>query len=104
MIIIGKRPEGYVVECTAEGGRHAFVVSKLGNRVICPSCGLAWQYFPQVLPPPAEPGQTAMAPAEGEAALPHGGLARRVFGVGLLLLATLLVVIGILLRECGHGN
>lgn len=69
------------------------------NRVICPSCGLAWQYFPQVLPPPAEPGQSAMVPAEGEVELPYGGLARRVFGVGLLLLATLLVVVGIVEGE-----
>lgn len=39
MIIIGKRPEGYIVECTAECERHAFVVKSLGTVVTCPSCG-----------------------------------------------------------------
>ncbi len=39
MIIIGKRPEGYIVECTDGGRRHAFVVEKLGAAVTCPTCG-----------------------------------------------------------------
>lgn len=45
MIIIGKRPEGYIVECTDGGGRHAFVVEKLGATVTCPTCGHAEPSF-----------------------------------------------------------
>jgi hypothetical protein len=65
------------------------------NRVICPNCGLAWQLYPQVLPPPAEVGHPALASSTEELALPHGGLARRVFGVGLILMATIMIVVGI---------
>ena len=39
MIIIGKRPEGYIVECTDKGERHAFLVESLGTAVTCPTCG-----------------------------------------------------------------
>ncbi len=39
MIIIGKRPEGYLVECTAEGACHSFVVKDLGTIVTCTTCG-----------------------------------------------------------------
>ncbi len=45
MIIIGKRPEGYIVECTDGGRRHAFVVEKLGAEVTCPTCGHAEPSF-----------------------------------------------------------
>jgi hypothetical protein len=66
------------------------------NRVICPSCGLAWHYYPEALPPPsggAAPS-TQVATAETRP-LPHGGLLRRIFGVGLVLVATIMVVVGI---------
>jgi hypothetical protein len=65
------------------------------NRVICPGCGLAWHQYPQVLPPTPEGKFPAPLPAEGEEPLPHGGMVRRVFGLGLVLLATLMVVGGI---------
>ena len=39
MIIIGKRPEGYLLECTAEGACHSFVVKDLGTTVTCTTCG-----------------------------------------------------------------
>lgn len=71
------------------------------NRVICPSCGLAWHYYPQVLPPASEGRGAPPVAAEGDDPLPRGGLARRVFGVGLVLLATLLVVVGIAEGEPG---
>ncbi len=65
------------------------------NRVICPNCGLAWHYYPQALPPAPE-GKGPLHPAGEEGPpLPHGGLLRRVFGVGLVLLATILIVAGI---------
>ena len=66
------------------------------NRVICPSCGLAWHYYPQALPP-ASGGTTpsTQVPAADTRPLPHGGLLRRVFGVGLVLMATIMIVVGI---------
>ena len=69
------------------------------NRVICPSCGLAWHHYPQVLPPASEGKGPALVAAEGEAPLPRGGMVRRVFGVGLVLMATLMVVGGIVEAE-----
>lgn len=63
--------------------------------MICPNCGLAWQYYPQALPPAAE-GELPLRPGGEEGPpLPHGGLLRRIFGVGLVLVATVLVVAGI---------
>jgi predicted RNA-binding Zn-ribbon protein involved in translation (DUF1610 family) len=69
------------------------------NRVVCPSCGLAWHYFPQVLPPVSEGKGSYPVAVEGDDPLPRGGLVRRVFGIGLVLLAALLVVIGIVEGE-----
>jgi predicted RNA-binding Zn-ribbon protein involved in translation (DUF1610 family) len=69
------------------------------NRVICPSCGLAWRAYPQALPPTPEGKLPAVMAQENLPPLPRGGLVRRVFGVGLVLLATLLVVIGIIEGE-----
>jgi predicted RNA-binding Zn-ribbon protein involved in translation (DUF1610 family) len=71
------------------------------NRVICPNCGLAWQYFPQTLPPPEEKRSPVQSGSEDREPLPKGGMLRRVAGVGLVLLATLLVVIGIVEAEPG---
>ncbi len=67
------------------------------NRMICPGCGLAWHFYPQALPPPA--GDKSQAPAlfpnADSKRLPRGGLMRRIFGVGLILLGTVMVVAGI---------
>lgn len=64
------------------------------NRVICPNCGLAWHMYQQALPPAPEGKSPALMVAENTPPLPRGGLFRRIFGVGLILLATILVVIG----------
>lgn len=72
------------------------------NRVVCPNCGLAWQYYPRTLPPPpARETSPVHAGSEDQEPLPRGGMVRRVFGVGLVLLATLLVVLGIVEAEPG---
>ena len=67
------------------------------NRMICPGCGLAWHFYPQALPPPS--GDKSPTPALVRNAdskpLPRGGLLRRIFGVGLVLAATIMVVVGI---------
>jgi hypothetical protein len=66
------------------------------NRIICPNCGLSWHSFPQALPPPVPEGKgPALVTADDGPALPRGGMARRVFGIGLIILATILVVMGI---------
>ena len=39
MKIIGKRSDGYFVECDGQGKSHSFVVENLGLTVICPLCG-----------------------------------------------------------------
>ncbi len=65
------------------------------NRIICPNCGLGWHYYYEALPPaPEGKGPPLLAGGEGPP-LPHGGLLRRILGVGLILVATLLVVLGI---------
>jgi len=69
------------------------------NRVICPSCGLAWHMYPQTLPPAPEEKSHSVVAQESLPPLPRGGLFRRVVGVGLVLLATLLVVMGIIETE-----
>lgn len=65
------------------------------NQVICPSCGLAWHRFAQALPPPRDRNSPAPVASEGDDPLPRGGLFRRVIGVGLILLATIMIVAGI---------
>lgn len=39
MNIIGKRADGYLVECAGNGRVHSFVVETLGMTVHCPICG-----------------------------------------------------------------
>jgi len=70
------------------------------NRVICPNCGLAWHMYPQTLPPaPEGKTQQALMTTENLPPLPKGGLMRRLFGVGLIILATIMVVVGIVETE-----
>ncbi len=69
------------------------------NRVICPSCGLAWHMSPQALPPAEKGGPPAVVTSENQPPLPRGGLFRRVMGVGLIILATIMVVVGIIETE-----
>jgi hypothetical protein len=69
------------------------------NRIICPNCGLAWHHFPQALPPIPEGRAPALMVADDGPPLPRGGLLRRIFGIGLILVATILVVVGIVETE-----
>ncbi len=39
MNIIGKRADGYLIECAGNGQAHNFVVETLGITVHCPTCG-----------------------------------------------------------------
>ena len=65
------------------------------NRVICPNCGLAWHSYPQPLPPPHDRNAPALMNTENQPRLPRSGIVRRVFGAGLVLAATITVVLGI---------
>ncbi len=69
------------------------------NRIICPNCGLAWHHFSHALPPVPEGRAPALVGAGADPPLPRAGLFRRIFGVGLILVATLLVVVGIVEAE-----
>jgi len=69
------------------------------NRVICPNCGLAWHMYPEALPPPQEGKSPVPITTENLPPLPRGGLLRRLFGVGLIVTATILVVVGIVEAE-----
>jgi hypothetical protein len=56
--------------------------------------------YQEALPPSTKgQGGTSVATSDDLSPLPRGGLFRRVFGVGLVLLATLLVVLGIVEYE-----
>ena len=69
------------------------------NRAICPSCGFTWHKYPQALPPAPEGNVPAVMTTEEMPPLPRGGLLRRIFGVGLILMATIMVVVGIVEAE-----
>lgn len=69
------------------------------NRVICPNCGLAWHMYPQALAPAPEANAPALMTTESMPPLPRGGLLRRIFGVGLVIMATIMVVVGIVEAE-----
>jgi hypothetical protein len=64
------------------------------KHLICPRCGLGWEHASRALSLTGpEPERTAEAEAGGER-LPSSGVKRRVSGVLLVLLASLMVLIG----------
>jgi hypothetical protein len=63
---------------------------------VCPRCGLGWQYSSQTLgPAPSPRGLPGGGDREAAEPLPSGGVKRQVLGTLLILLATVIVVIGI---------
>ena len=63
---------------------------------VCPRCGLTWYYASPALAsgdPPAKP--LPRGPSQIEEPLPTGGNKRTVFGTLLIILATFIVVVGI---------
>jgi hypothetical protein len=65
------------------------------NRIICPNCGLAWHPYHQALPPTSRGREPAPMGPENLPPLPRSGIFRRILGVGLVILATIMVVVGI---------
>lgn len=66
------------------------------KHLICPRCGLGWEHASRSLALTGPEPERRIAQAEGDPALPSGGGVRRVLGVAMVLLATFLVVMGII--------
>jgi hypothetical protein len=63
---------------------------------VCPRCGLGWQYAANTLGPGPSPHRLGDgSQRDVEDALPSGGVKRQVLGTLLILLATIIVVVGI---------
>ncbi len=64
---------------------------------VCPNCGLGWEQATQPLPGATADGKTFALPSSDapDPILPSGGVKRRVFGIGLILFATLMILMGI---------
>ncbi len=83
------------------GGLTYWLVCR--RRLVCPSCGLGWESSTRLLEPPDTVGQSggvvrapvAQRTPDEDGRLPPGGLARRVFGAGVILVATLMILMGI---------
>lgn len=85
------------------GGLTYWLVCR--KRLVCPNCGFGWENASRLLPSgeAGGSGQTAVIQPVGPAAsiaspeepLPGGGLGRRVVGVGAILFATLMILMGI---------
>lgn len=84
------------------GGLTYWLVCR--KRLVCPNCGFGWENSTRMLEAPK--GETAPATLVGSPAatavalppeepLPSKGLGRRVVGVGAILMATLMILIGI---------
>lgn len=65
------------------------------KHLICPRCGLGWEHASRALAVTGpEPERMMMMEAQPAEPLPGAGLKRRVLGVGMVLLASLMVLIG----------
>lgn len=89
------------------GGLTYWLVCR--KRLVCPNCGFGWENSTRMLEAPktaalpgAARGATAVpvvsqptVMAEPDEPLPSNGLGRRVIGVGAILMATLMILVGI---------
>ena len=64
------------------------------KHLICPRCGLGWEHAPRALAAAGSEPERVMLEAEPDEKLPSAGLKRRIAGVGAILMASLLVLIG----------
>ena len=65
------------------------------RHLICPRCGLGWEHASRALTVTGPEPERRLVEAEPEEPLPNGGIVRRVFGVLLVLIASLIVVVGV---------
>ncbi len=85
------------------GGLTYWLVCR--NRLVCPKCGFGWENSTRILEAPktaaASGSESLMQPeknhtlAPQKEGLPSNGMGRRVVGVGAILLATLMILVGI---------
>ena len=66
------------------------------KHLICPRCGLGWEHASRALAVTGSEPERVMLEAEPDEKLPSAGLKRRIAGVGAILMASLLVLIGFL--------
>ncbi len=64
------------------------------KHLICPRCGLGWEHAARALAVTGPDAEKFMLEAESDERLPSAGLRRRILGVALVLLASLMVLIG----------
>lgn len=69
------------------------------NHLVCPRCGLGWENAARVLAVAGPEPERHLAAGTGDEALPSGGLRRRIGGVAMVLLATMLVLVGVVEGE-----
>ncbi|MGY8798012.1 MAG: hypothetical protein ACKVG4_04430 [Longimicrobiales bacterium] len=71
------------------------------KHLICPRCGLGWEHASRALAVTGSEPERVMLEAEPDEKLPSAGLKRRIAGVGAILMASLLVLIGFVEWEMG---
>lgn len=62
---------------------------------VCPNCGLGWEHAMRSVSAPRVPGSGEPSP-ENDASLPGSGGARRVLGIGAILVAVFLLSVGLI--------
>ncbi len=65
------------------------------NHLVCPRCGLGWENASRVLSVTGMEPEQRLIEARSEEPLPSRGIKRRIAGVAMVLIATLLVLVGI---------
>lgn len=69
------------------------------NHLVCPRCGLGWENAARVLAATGPEPERRLVEAQPDEPLPSGGLKRRIAGVTMVLLATLMVLVGFVEAE-----
>ncbi len=65
-----------------------------GKHLVCPRCGLGWENASRALAVTGPEPEQRLIESEPDEKLPSAGVKRRVLGTGMVLLASLLVLIG----------
>lgn len=69
------------------------------NHLVCPRCGMGWENASRVLSVTGPEPEKRLIEARPDEPLPSGGIKRRIAGVVMVLVATLLVLVGIVEAE-----
>jgi hypothetical protein len=69
------------------------------NHLVCPRCGLGWENAARVLSVTGSEPEQRLIEARPEEPLPSRGIKRRIAGVAMVLMATLLVLVGMVEAE-----